>query len=63
MIANDKVPDPILLAQTTSSGKSSVPQTDLATASGVTIIINRTKSLDSDPDSKKVIIIKWCFSS
>ena len=38
MIANDKVPEPIILIQPTVSGKPSVPQTALVVFSGVTII-------------------------
>ena len=52
MIANDKVPEPILLVQSTSSGKSSIPQTASVTTSGVTAIIERAQSSGSNQVSK-----------
>ena len=52
MIANDKVPELILLVQSTSSGKSSVPQTTSVVSSDVTIIIECTQSLGSYQASK-----------
>ena len=52
MIANDKVPEPILVVQPTSSGKSSVPQTVSVVCSGVTIILECTQALGSEQASK-----------
>ena len=52
MMAKQTKPDPVLLVQSTGSGKSSIPLTCAVVDGGVSIIIENTLALSSDQASK-----------